>query len=217
MGHKVSLEIEGYENPVSYLVDEGYLSKPTFVTLNSNPGLTLMSEDRAAIEASLDLPEGILRGLSMSHQYLSAVLSAVKGLVAEGHRRLLVFAASVEHARFVCGLVAANGIDAKVVTGETPDRERVRAITRFKDSSNDPKVLVNYGVLTTGFDAPQVTAAVIARHTRSLVLYSQMVGRAMRGPTVGGTEECTIVTVVDPALHGFGNVWEAYSNWEDVW
>ncbi len=217
MGHKVSLEIEGHENPVSYLIEAGYLSRPTFVTLNSNPGPTLTSADRAAIEESLDIPAGVLRGLSMSHQYLSAVLSAVKGLVADGHTRLLVFAASVEHARFVCGLVAANGVDAQVVTGETPDRDRERAITRFKAGSNDPKVLVNYGVLTTGFDAPQVTAAVIARHTRSLVLYSQMVGRAMRGPEVGGTEECTIVTVVDPSLKGFGDVWDAFSNWEDVW
>ena len=43
-------------------------------------------------------------------------------------------------------------------------------------------VLVNFGVLTTGFDAPRASAVVIARPTASLVLYSQMVGRGNPWP-----------------------------------
>ena len=78
-------------------------------------------------------------------------------------------------------------------------------------------ILVNYGVLTTGFDAPKASAVVIARPTRSLVLFSQMVGRAIRGPKAGGTEACEVVTVVDPSLPGFGDVAAAFLNWEDVW
>lgn len=78
-------------------------------------------------------------------------------------------------------------------------------------------VVVNYGVLTTGFDAPATSAAVIARPTRSLVLYSQMVGRATRGTRAGGNEKAEIVTVVDPHLPGFGSVADAFKNWEDVW
>ena len=78
-------------------------------------------------------------------------------------------------------------------------------------------VLCNFGVLTTGFDAPATSAAIIARPTRSLVLFSQMVGRATRGPKAGGNAEAEIVTVIDPQLPGFGNVAEAFTNWEDVW
>ena len=78
-------------------------------------------------------------------------------------------------------------------------------------------VIVNYGVLTTGFDAPATSAAVIARPTRSLVLYSQMVGRATRGTRAGGNDEAEIVTVVDPHLPGFGSIADAFKNWEDVW
>ena len=78
-------------------------------------------------------------------------------------------------------------------------------------------ILVNFGVLTTGFDAPSASAVVIARPTQSLVLFSQMVGRAIRGPRAGGTETCEIVTVVDPSLPGFGDVAAAFLNWEDVW
>ncbi|MFD1661420.1 helicase-related protein, partial [Streptomyces caeni] len=96
-------------------------------------------------------------------------------------------------------------------------RHRDRAIKKFKGPSTRPMVLSNYGVLTTGFDAPAASAAVIARPTRSLVLYSQMVGRVIRGPKAGGTPTCDVVTVVDPALPGFGDVAEAFTNWEDVW
>jgi superfamily II DNA or RNA helicase len=77
--------------------------------------------------------------------------------------------------------------------------------------------MVNYGILTTGFDAPRVSAAIIARPTMSLVLYSQMVGRATRGIKAGGNKEAEILTVVDKSLPGFNNVAEAFLNWEDVW
>jgi superfamily II DNA or RNA helicase len=78
-------------------------------------------------------------------------------------------------------------------------------------------VLCNYGVLTAGFDAPQTSAAIIARPTKSLVLYSQMVGRATRGPRAGGHSDAEIVTVVDTTLPGFGEMIDAFRNWEDVW
>ena len=78
-------------------------------------------------------------------------------------------------------------------------------------------VLCNFGVLTTGFDAPGTSAALIARPTLSLVLYSQMVGRATRGPMAKGNVAAEIVTVVDPELPGFGQIEEAFRNWEDVW
>ena len=72
-------------------------------------------------------------------------------------------------------------------------------------------------MLTTGFDAPGTSAAVIARPTISLVLYSQMVGRAIRGKKAGGNAEAEIVTVVDSGLPGFGDIGDAFLNWEDVW
>nr|WP_276751020.1 hypothetical protein [Chlorogloeopsis fritschii] len=57
----------------------------------------------------------------------------------------------------------------------------------------------------------------IARPTKSLVLYSQMVGRAIRGLKAGGNATAEIVTVVDSQLPGFGSVASAFHNWEDVW
>ena len=103
------------------------------------------------------------------------------------------------------------------MTANTPAGERARLIAKYKSTKPVPVVLCNYGVLTAGFDAPRTSAAVIARPTKSLVLYSQMVGRATRGPKAGGNTEAEIVTVVDTSLPGFGAMSDAFRNWEDVW
>ena len=77
--------------------------------------------------------------------------------------------------------------------------------------------LLNYGVFTAGFDAPVTSCVVVARPTASVVLYSQMVGRAMRGTRVGGNRNCDIWTVVDTNLPGFRSVADAFENWEELW
>lgn len=64
------------------------------------------------------------------------------------------------------------------MTGETPKKERERILEDFK--SGKIKVIVNVGVLTTGFDFPELETVVLARPTKSLALYYQMVGRAIR-------------------------------------
>jgi DNA repair protein RadD len=215
-GQKVTLDIPGYDNPVAYLIEEGYLARPTFVTLNVSGGWSLSDEDRRSLASSLDVPPAILESLASSEQRNLRIVAAVEELVTR-HRRVLVFAATVGHARLLSGVLAARGHHARAVTGETSPVERERAIRDFRSNAGRPMVLTNYGVLTTGFDAPATSAIVIARPTRSLVLYSQMVGRALRGPRAGGNERCEVVTVVDPELPGFGDISKAFTNWEDVW
>ena len=214
--NKVTLEVPS-ENPIGYLIDNGFLARPKFRTLLAEPGLAIDELDLTRIANSLDIPEEIVSALSMSEQYVTAVLGAIEELLGAGHRRVLVFSASVAHARVLAAILVGRDIRSDVVTSSTPGRARERAIRTFKSDNETPMVLINFGVLTTGFDAPKVSAAVIARPTKSLVLYSQMVGRSIRGPKAGGTETCEIVTVVDRRLPGFGDVAAAFMNWEDVW
>src|SRR5690606_294249 len=51
-----------------------------------------------------------------------------------------------------------------------------------------------------GTDLPDVATVVIARPTRSAILFAQMVGRGLRGPRVGGTENCNIIVFHDTVL-----------------
>ncbi len=153
----------------------------------------------------------------MSSQYVAAVVEAILKLLEAGNKRVLVFAATVQHAKTIGAILLMRQKRRYVVLGMSTKRYREQAIRAFKSSDESPIVLVNFGVLTTGFDAPTANAVVIARPTRSLVLFSQMVGRAIRGPKAGGTETCEVITVVDPSLPGFGDVATAFLNWEDVW
>lgn len=213
---KVTLEIDGYTNPVTALIDQGFLARPSFRTVATDSGTKLTDEDRRSLAESFDLPESLVARLAADVQWNLQIILTVVDL-AQRHQRILVFAASVAHCRMLSAIISGLGIDSEYITADTAARRRDQAIARFKGPAPHSIVLCNYGVLTTGFDAPAASAAVIARPTRSLVLYSQMVGRVIRGPKAGGTPTCEIVTVVDLALPGFRDVAEAFTNWEDVW
>ena len=214
--NKVGLEVPG-ENPIEYLIESGYLARPQFETLFAEPGISFEESNAIAALDSFEVSDDVLELISLRGQYVSAVVDAIRKLLEDGHHRVLVFAASVAQARGLAAILAVMGSKSAVVTGGTGAQERKRTIASFKGTGREPMVLFNYGVLTTGFDAPQASAVVIARPTKSLVLYSQMVGRAIRGPKAGGTKTCKVVTVIDPDLPGFGDVAEAFHNWEDVW
>ena len=215
-GQKVTLEAEGYDDPVNFLIEEGYLARPTLRTLNSGAGLELSEQDVQELSDSIDIPYALLEKLGTDTQRNLKIIAAIEDLMSR-HRRVIVFAPSVKNARLLAAILSLRNHEADVVTGQTNAAERDRIIRRFRNNANRSRAVINYGVLTTGFDTPTTSAAVIARPTKSLVLYSQMVGRATRGPRAGGNTEAEIVTVADPHLPGFGNIVDAFRNWEDVW
>lgn len=89
-------------------------------------------------------------------------------------KNLLIFCSLIEEA-----YAAAKYIQGSVViTGETEKRQREKILSDFKNGRI--KCLLNVGVLTTGFDYPELEAVLLARSTMSLSLYYQMIGRAMR-------------------------------------
>ena len=213
--NKVMIDFDG-ANPIKHLTDEGYLAVVDFSLLNIEPGLQLSAEDLAEISEALDVPDALAARLGEDEQRNLRIAQRLLEL-AGTHSRILVFAASVDNALLLASVCRGLGLKADAVTGKTDANEREHVVRRFKQSGGPHRILINFGVLTTGFDAPAASAALIARPTKSLVLYSQMVGRVIRGPQAGGTERCEIVTVVDTTLPGFGDVAEAFTNWEDVW
>lgn len=213
---KVTLTIDGYDNPIRYLVDEGYLAEPTFSPVLYKPGTELTPQDLASLRRHFDIPDAVLAKLETDEQRNLAILKRTEELTKR-HKRVLLFAASVDHAALIASVLRARGTNAVTVTAATPTDERARLIAAFKQDSDTSTVLCNFGVLTTGFDAPRTSAAIIARPTLSLVLYNQMVGRAIRGPRAGGNRTAEVCIVQDPQLPGFGDIAAAFINWEDVW
>lgn len=118
------------------------------------------------------------------------------------HWQIVVFATSVENAQTLATLLTLRGRPAASIDQDTSPEDRRVAIERFK--VGELKVLTNYAVLSQGFDAPKTDAVYITRPTSSEVRYQQMVGRGLRGPKNGGTEEVLIVNMLDNILE-FGD------------
>lgn len=97
---------------------------------------------------------------------------------AATRKGVMIFAATIEHAKEIVGLLPAE--DAALITGDTPGAERDVLIEDFK--AQRFRYLVNVAVLTTGFDAPHVDLIAILRPTESVSLYQQIVGRGLRPP-----------------------------------
>lgn len=102
------------------------------------------------------------------------LLDIVRRLLAVGRKSVLVFTRFIEEAEY---LVQCLGSGA-VVSSKTSKSDRDRIIKSFKVGVIN--VVANVGVLTTGFDYPELNTIVIARPTMSLALYYQMIGRGIR-------------------------------------
>ena len=105
----------------------------------------------------------------------SRVLNPKSGIPRKG---VLVFTRFIKEAEILVSRLSGNGVKAAIVTGTTPKRERDSLLADFKDGKI--KVIANVGVLTTGFDYPELDTVILARPTKSLALYYQMVGRCIR-------------------------------------
>jgi DNA repair protein RadD len=212
---KVTLKVPGFDSPVDYLVSNGYLAEPTFRRLRYVSG-NLNSHELRMLAEDLDVPPSIMKKLAGDERRSVLIVRELEAML-DRHNRIIVFATTVAHAEMLSAVLSARGHNSRCITGETAALHRAEYIAWYKSKTEDKRIIINFGVLTTGFDAPLTSAALIARPTKSLVLYSQMVGRAIRGKTAGGNEKAEIVTVVDTGLPGFGDLSSAFTNWEDVW
>ncbi len=93
-------------------------------------------------------------------------------------KKAIVFAVSVKHSMEIAKRFLAVGIKSAHIDGKTPTESRKNIIEKFK--RGEIQILSNVNVFTEGFDCPDVEVVQLARPTKSLVMYLQMVGRVMR-------------------------------------
>lgn len=99
-------------------------------------------------------------------------------------RRTVVFAVNVEHSKHIVEMFVSAGIPAEHLDGTTPDDERAAILGRLRDGTT--LIVSNCAVLCEGFDCPVIEGCILARPTKSLALYLQCAGRALR-PADGKT------------------------------
>jgi len=107
--------------------------------------------------------------------------------------KAIVFCAGVKHANNVAASFREAQIPTDIILGNTSQDERTIILDEFHRGKI--KVLVNVGVLTEGFDEPTVQTIILARPTRSTLLYTQIVGRGTR--LHEGKPHCTVLDFAD--------------------
>ncbi|WP_225080509.1 DEAD/DEAH box helicase [Streptomyces sp. CoT10] len=198
---------------VSELRRRDVLSRPEHKVLSyAGPGFRMddVESYRAHFDQFKDFHPDFLRKIGESDARNRALLEQLLELPPDCPT--LFFGCTVEHSIAMAVLLRRAGRAAEVVTSNTRSATRRALIEQFRDERLS--VLCNYGVLTTGFDAPAVQALVVGRPTTSPVLYEQMIGRGMRGPRFGGTKSCLVVDIEDN-IRFSGQL--AYERYSDYW
>ena len=126
-------------------------------------------------------------------------------------RLTLAFAPNKELATKWCDEFKTHGIESECVFGTTVNREAL--LDRFR--SGAIRVLWNVGVLTEGFDVPEVGCVLLARSVKETELYMQIVGRGLR-PAPGKTDMILIDLADAFVLHGAPTDDREYSLADDL-
>jgi DNA repair protein RadD len=135
--------------------------------------------------------------LSAEMSKTSLVADCVTTWLAKGENRpTLVFAVDRAHARLLQEKFIKAGVSTGYIDGETPRDERDVIGKRLE--SRETQVVVNIGCLTMGVDWPFVSCIVLARPTKSEMLYVQIIGRGLR--THPGKDKCLILDHSDTSV-----------------
>ena len=164
----------------SALIEGGYLVKPVIFAPPSidTKGLHLQNGDYAKKEVAERV-----KSTKITADIVDTYLSKGEG------RKTILFPANVAHSKDCVNQFNLAGIPSAHIDAHTPDEEREKIFDQLKDG--EILLLSSVGVLQKGFDETSVSCIILARPTKSLALYIQMVGRGLRGHE--GKEDCIIL------------------------
>ena len=200
-------------DPINYLQEMGVLARIEREELMTDVQIELTERQIKDLKIYGDEKLGVILGnLSKNPARNKLIIDKVKILIENGESTL-IFACNVEHCIILQTLLKASDIESGTILSTTSKNDREESIKMFKN--NQLKVLINYGVLTTGFDAPNLDALIIARPTTSIVLYSQMVGRALRGELNGGHQINKLIDLRDN--FDLGTESQMFGFYDEIW
>ena len=178
---RVSLMDEHFQeidHPISYLIQSRFLAEVERNSIDTN--VDLFDSKEQVEEFKIKGLKALTADKLANHPLRNRLIIKLLKMEAEKSRKILVFSCSTAHNLILQYLLKKEGIQSHIIDGSTEAAKRESIITEFKNSEGS-SVLINFGVLSTGFDAPRTNTCLICRPINSLILYSQMVGRVLRG------------------------------------
>jgi superfamily II DNA or RNA helicase len=176
---------------VQELIDGGHLSQYRLFA-DPSPMTTQGAKTRQGDYSTGDVAE-LNDAIELSGNLVNSYRQHCSG------KRAIVFAVNVAHSQTIAARYNAAGIPAAHLDGNSTPEHRQATLDAF--ARGEILVLSNVGLFTEGFDLPALDAVQIARPTKSLGLWLQMIGRALR-PAPGKEYAILIDHTKNWAIHG---------------
>lgn len=184
---KVFKQID-YQKSILYMIENDYLIEPKAILVESKTDLRNVKV--VAGEFNQKELEEVVNNVERN----MLVVEAYKKYATD-RKSTLVFATGKDHAKGILAEFIRNGIDARYLDSDTNKHDREQIIDDFKNFKFP--VLINIGVLTTGFDHQPTDCVILAKPTKSLTLYTQIIGRGLRLSPETNKEDCLIIDITD--------------------
>lgn len=192
-----------YAEDLNNLIVKRILAKPVIEQIETGEHLKkdedFTQNDLNLMFKQFNLPENIKTEIAdRPHRNRKIVETYNK----EKHGKTIIFALNRLHAVTLKKLFNNSGYKADFIISGTISELGINtrknnkiAIDKFRNNEID--VLINVNILTEGTDLPQAKSVFLTRPTNSKNLLTQMIGRVLRGPKAGGTEDANIVSFID--------------------
>ena len=198
--NKISVTDENNKNlegdePIKYLQKIEVLAKIKARQIATNFEFEFTQEEQDNILNTFeDLNSELIRQMGKDTERNICIFGELQSLYEKGYSTI-VFACSLRHAKLLHRICTLSKMKVAKMVDTTRYQQRKKIVRDFRNG--DIKIIFNYGVLSAGFDAPGTDAILIARPTTSPILYSQMLGRGLRGPKFKGKAECLLIDIKD--------------------
>jgi len=160
-----------YDAGIRDVIEQGYLTQPI-----TQDALARINTDGIGTRGGEFIAGQLARAASDPE-----AVEAIAGEIVEAGRDRkgwIVFGCGVEHCTMLRDALRDRGVTCEAIYGKAAAADRDSIIAAFK--RQEIQALVSVAVLTTGFNARHVDLIAIARPTKSVGLYIQMVGRGTR-------------------------------------
>lgn len=175
-----------YSKDIMWMIENDYLCEPKAYQIQTTTDISkVKSVGGEFVQSELELTVN-------NDERNDLIVKAYKEY-ANNRKHTLVFATGIDHSKDLCDEFNKQGISCGFVDSTLTKDERENALNNFRNGTY--KVMCNVGVLTTGFDFPEVDCIMFCRPTKSKILYIQCLGRGLR--KAEDKENCLVLDFKD--------------------
>jgi superfamily II DNA or RNA helicase len=205
--------LKNYYNDIAYTVDVPELIEIGFLSSCRPYAMRLIDAELLKKDyAKGDYTEASQYAEFSKPTVFTGLLRAYREKCLPDQRKTIVFCINIQHTLETAEQLSIAGYPSVQVTSKSSKEERTEALRKFH--SGEVNVMVNCGILTTGYDHPAISAVIMNRATMSLPLWLQCCGRGSRIHPETGKKDFVLIDM-GTNIDRLG-LWDESRDW-DKW